>query len=216
MGFETYDNNRYIRIKQLIDQHEKVDYEDFKAIKYDHQYPDPLHYSWMNIDSLFIMSPQKYPKVAPILEQIQALDRRASADSYGAGAYAIVYQKLTKYFQKLPEPKVFPPDILYKALSEAQKHMVDFFGSTQVQLGTYQKLVRGDKEFPIFGLPDVVTSMKAVPYKDGKTKVTHGESYIELVKFTTEGVEVETEGAEVDAGGARGHTLEHDESLQQE
>ena len=146
----------------------------------------------MNIDSLFMMSPQKYPKVAPILEQIQAWDRRASADSYGAGAYAIVYQKLTKYFQKLPEPKVFPPDILYKALSEAQKHMVDFFGSTQVQLGTYQKLVRGDKEFPIFGLPDVVTSMKAVPYKDGKTKVTHGESYIELVKFTPEGVEVES------------------------
>jgi hypothetical protein len=30
------------------------------------------------------------------------------------------------------------------------------------------------------------------------------------------GGEVDTEGAEVDAGGARGHTLEHDESLQQE
>jgi len=32
----------------------------------------------------------------------------------------------------------------------------------------------------------------------------------------TEGAEVDTEGAEVDAGSARGHTLEHDESLQQE
>jgi acyl-homoserine-lactone acylase len=192
MGFETYDNNRSVRIKQLIDQHKRVSYEDFKTIKYDHQFPDPFHYSWMNIDSLFMMSPQKYPKVAPILEQIQAWDRRASADSYGAGAYAVLYQKLRKYYQKLPEPKVFPKDLLEKALSDAQKHMLDYFGSTKVKLGTFQKLVRGDKELPIYGLPDVITSMNAVPHKEGKTKVTHGESYIELVKFTPEGVEVES------------------------
>ena len=42
--------------------------------------------------------------------------------------------------------------------------------------------------------------------------VTGGEDEAGVVT----GVEVETEGAEVDAGGARGHTLEHDESLQQE
>lgn len=192
MGFETYDNNRSIRIKQLIDKKQMLDYEDFKEIKYDHQFPVPFHYSWMNIDSLFVMSPYDYPKVAPILNQIQAWDRRASADSYGAGAYGILYLKLRKYYQKMLEPKVFTKKILYKALLDADKHMMKHFGSTEVKLGTFQKLVRGDKELPIFGLPDVITSMGSTSYKDGKTKVVSGESYIELVKFTPDGVEIES------------------------
>ena len=34
--------------------------------------------------------------------------------------------------------------------------------------------------------------MSSVPHKDGKVKVTAGESYIELVKFTPEGPEIES------------------------
>ena len=41
-----------------------------------------------------------------------------------------------------------------------------------------------NKEIPIFGLRDVLTAMASVPYKKGLSKVTAGESYIELVKFT--------------------------------
>ncbi|MBL6665777.1 MAG: penicillin acylase family protein [Flavobacteriaceae bacterium] len=192
MGFETYDNNRSKRIKQLIDEHKTVDYNDFKTIKYDHQLPKPFHYSWMNIDSLFMMTPENYPKVRSVLEQIQNWDRVASADSYGAGAYGILYFKLAKYYKKLPQPKVFTKSILYKALIEAQEHMIEYFGQTQVKLGSFQKLVRGDKELPVFGLPDVITAMGSVPYKDGKTKVVKGESYIELVKFTPQGVDIES------------------------
>mgnify|MGYP001310552800 FL=1 len=192
MGFETYDNNRSKRIKQLIDEHKTVDYNDFKTIKYDHQFPKPFHYSWMNIDSLFMMTPENYPKVRSVLEQIQNWDRVASADSYGAGAYGILYFKLAKYYKKLPQPKVFTKSILYKALIEAQEHMIEYFGQTQVKLGSFQKLVRGDKELPVFGLPDVITAMGSVPYKDGKTKVVKGESYIELVKFTPQGVDIES------------------------
>jgi acyl-homoserine-lactone acylase len=192
MGFEAYDNNRSTRLKQLIDAHQTVDYEDFKRIKYDHQYPDPFHFSWMNIDALFEMSPQDYPDVKSILEQIQSWDRRAAADSYGAGAFGILYQKLRKYYKKLPEPKVFTKEILHKALEETKTHMLTYFGTTEVMLGEFQKLVRGTKELPIFGLPDVITSMGATPYKDGKTRVVSGESYIQLVRFTASGVEIES------------------------
>ncbi|MDB9941869.1 penicillin acylase family protein, partial [Flavobacteriaceae bacterium] len=66
------------------------------------------------------------------------------------------------------------------------------FGTINVSLGDYQKLVRGDKELPVFGINDVVTAMSSVPHKDGKVKVTAGESYIELVKFTPEGPEIES------------------------
>ena len=48
------------------------------------------------------------------------------------------------------------------------------------------------KRLPIFGLPDVITAMAARPYKDGKVKVVSGESYIELVRFTASGPEIES------------------------
>ena len=177
---------------QAYDEYKKVDYNDFKKIKYDHQFPKPFHYSWMNIDSLFMMSPEKYPKTRAILEQIQGWDRSTSADSYGAGAYGILCFKLRKYYKKLPEPKIFTKSILYKGLEETQEHMIEHFGQIQVKLGTFQKLVRGEKELAVFGLPDVVTAMGAIPHKEGKTKVVKGESYIELVKFTPQGVDIES------------------------
>ena len=70
--------------------------------------------------------------------------------------------------------------------------MMKHFGKLNVQLGEYQKLVRGNKELPSFGLPDVVTAMHSRSYRNGKVKVVAGESYIELVKFSKSGVEIES------------------------
>ena len=192
MGFELYDNNRSTRLKELIDQYDKLDYSEFKKIKFDKQFPNPFNYSWMDIDSLFLMNPPDYPKIEPILKSIQSWDRIASAESYGAGAYGVLYSKLRKYYNNLPDPKIFTTSVLEKALTESLKHIIKYFGSNEVKLGSFQKLVRGDKELPIFGLPDVISSMGTAPYKEGMRKVVSGESYIELVKFTDEGVEIES------------------------
>ena len=192
MGFETYDNNRSTRLKLLIDQNKKIDYDKFKEIKYDNTLPTPLAYSWMNVNALFDIDPNKYPDISDILIEIQNWDRKADVNSYGAGAYAILYFKLGKYYRQLPEPKIFPKSHLINALRDTKKHMIKFFGTEKVKLGDFQKLVRGNKEIPIFGLRDVLTAMASVPYKKGLSRVTAGESYIELVKFTNEGPEIES------------------------
>ena len=81
---------------------------------------------------------------------------------------------------------------MIKALRATKAYLLKHFNSTEIQLGSYQKLVRGLKEIPIFGLPDVITAMAARPYKDGRVKVVSGESYIELVKFTKNGPDIES------------------------
>ena len=43
MGFENYDNNRSTRLKKLIEQYDKIDYECFKKIKYDNKYPNHIN-----------------------------------------------------------------------------------------------------------------------------------------------------------------------------
>lgn len=191
-NFETYHNNRSTRLRNLIEAEDKISYTDFKRIKYDNQLPKPFVYSWMNINYLEKMNAEQFPEIRDLILRVQNWDRKATASSVGAGTYLMLYHKLRPYYYQLPEPKIIPTAILVKAFKEVKAHMLKHFGSTEVALGDYQKLVRGKKELPVFGMNDVVTAMSSVPYKDGKVKVVAGESYIELVKFTPEGPEIES------------------------
>jgi acyl-homoserine-lactone acylase len=184
INFETYDNNRSIRLLKLLEEEERIDYKRFKRIKYDHQLPTPLQYNYMDLNPLFHMKVANYPEVSTLLTDIQNWDRITNPTSYGAGAYASLYYQLTPFYYQLGKDRVFTKEALYEALKITKAHLKTYFNAERIQLGEFQKLVRGDKELPIFGLPDVVTAMRGQPYKDGKIKITHGESYIGLVRFT--------------------------------
>ncbi|MDB4851507.1 acylase [Flavobacteriaceae bacterium] len=184
MNFETYDNNRSTRLLKLLEEEERIDYKRFKRIKYDHQLPTPLQYNYMDLNPLFDMRAADYPEVGTLLTDIQNWDRITNPTSYGAGAYASLYYQLTPFYYQLGKDRVFTKEALYEALKITKDHLKTYFNAERIQLGEFQKLVRGNKELPIYGLPDVVTAMKGQPYKDGKIKITHGESYIGLVRFT--------------------------------
>ena len=184
INFETYDNNRSTRLLQLLEEEERIDYKRFKRIKYDHQLPTPLQYNYMDLNPLFDMKVADYPEVSTLLTDIQNWDRITNPTSYGAGAYASLYYQLTPFYYQLGKDRVFTKEALYEALKITKAHLKTYFNTERIQLGEFQKLVRGNKELPIFGLPDVVTAMRGQPYKDGKIKITHGESYIGLVRFT--------------------------------
>ena len=184
INFETYDNNRSIRLLQLLEEEERIDYKRFKRIKYDHQLPTPLQYNYMDLNPLFDMKVADYPEVSTLLNDIQNWDRITTPTSYGAGAYASLYYQLTPFYYQLGKDRIFTKKALYEALKITKDHLKTYFNAERIQLGEFQKLVRGNKELPIYGLPDVVTAMRGQPYKDGKIKITHGESYIGLVRFT--------------------------------
>ncbi|MDC3344678.1 acylase [Flavobacteriaceae bacterium] len=184
INFETYDNNRSTRLLQLLEEEERIDYNRFKRIKYDHQLPTPLQYNYMDLNPLFDMKAANYPEVSTLLTDIQNWDRITNPTSYGAGAYASLYYQLTPFYYQLGKDRIFTKEALYKALKITKDHLKTYFNAERIQLGEFQKLVRGNKELPIYGLPDVVTAMRGQPYKDGKIKITHGESYIGLVRFT--------------------------------
>ncbi len=183
MNFENYNNNRSTRLFNLLSEKDTLTYEDFKRVKYDHSLPTPLNYNFVDFNAIFEMNPDNYPDVADILINIQNWDRVASADSYGAGAFAVLYYSLGKYYSKLGPSKVFNKLLIYTCLKDAKKHLLKHFRTTSIRLGDFQKLVRGDKELPIFGLPDVVTAMRGSAQKNGTIKINHGESYIALIRF---------------------------------
>ena len=193
MGFETFDNNRSTRIFELVESYESIDYEDFKKIKYDNKFPIPFNYNFMDVNNIMEMKPNDYPEIADLIKQIQNWDRSTDIGSTGAGAYAMFYYTLAdKYFYKSYYDRNFSKSLIADCLVDVKKRMKKYFDSTTIKLGDFQKLVRGDKEMPIFGMPDVITAMNASNYKEGKVQVTHGESYIQLVKFSSKGTEIES------------------------
>ena len=192
MGYELYDNNRSTRLLELIESYEKIDYETFKKIKNDRTFPTPMNYNYVDINNVFKMNPENYSEVSELLKSIQNWDRKADADSFGAGTFGMMYYNLSKNYKKAVKGKLVSKEILYECLKNVKIDMIKNFGTTKIKLGDFQKLVRGNKEIPIFGLPDVITAMRGVKHENGKIKISHGESYVGLVRFTENGPEYES------------------------
>ena len=189
MGYETYDNNRSTRLIELIESYDKVSYDDFKDIKYDNSFPSKFNYNFMDISIIETLKLQAENDLFELLDIIQKWDRKTDIDSQGAGIYGVLYYQLVRNYRNEIQKnnKTVSKEILLSALADTKAYIINNFGSIRIILGDFQKLVRGDKELPIWGLPDVITAMSSRPYKDGKHKVTQGESYIGLVRFNENG-----------------------------
>jgi acyl-homoserine-lactone acylase len=189
MGYETYDNNRSTRLIELIESYDQVSYEDFKDIKYDNSFPSKFNYNFMDISIIETLKLEAESDSFELLDIIQKWDRKTDIDSQGGGVFGVLYYQLVWNYRDeiLKNNKTVSRETLLSALKDVKGYLIDNFGSINITLGDFQKLVRGDKEIPIWGLPDVITAMSSRPYKDGKHKVTQGESYIGLVRFNENG-----------------------------
>ena len=189
MGYETYDNNRSTRLIELIESYDKVSYEDFKDIKYDNSFPSKFNYNFMDISIIETLKLEAENDSFELLDIIQKWNRKTDIDSQGGGVFGVLYYQLVWNYRDeiLKNNKTVSRVTLLSALKDVKGYLIDNFGSINITLGDFQKLVRGDKEIPIWGLPDVITAMSSRPYKDGKHKVTQGESYIGLVRFNENG-----------------------------
>jgi acyl-homoserine-lactone acylase len=179
MGYETFDNNRSARFMELMQDTGKLDYETFKRFKYDGQLPKKLHYP-IDVNPFFSLKAADYPDVSDFIETLQQWDRRTGTESKGAAIFLGVYTYLKN--NNGAKNQLSSDDcaaILRLVKADFQTH----FGRTDISLGDYQKLVRGTRELPVWGLPDVITAIHSVAHQGGKLKAQAGESYIELVRF---------------------------------
>jgi acyl-homoserine-lactone acylase len=191
MGYETLENNRSMRFDELIKPLNKVSYEDFKRIKFDRQFPSSFYYP-SKIDTVFLLNSTEFPDIADIIMQLNNWNKNSDAESIGAGTFFFVQAAANKNKALYLQNKSISKTLAAQLLREAKQTMLKDFGKTNIALGEVQKLVRGAKEIPLPGLPDVLAPMYSVPYKDGKWKGNQGDAYIELVRFTKDGPQIES------------------------
>lgn len=188
-----HENNRSIRFQELTGELDKVTWEDFKRIKYDDRYPDDIYiYFIENVSDIFGLDPEKYPDLAEQIALINAWDRRGTIESEGAGYFVSFYYNLVHEIDKNDEVyirKSYSEEFFAEVMRKTKKKLQKKFGTWKPPLGEVQRLVRGEEDLPLSGMPDVLRAMYTKPWKGGKRKGWLGDSYIQLIRFSESGVE---------------------------
>ncbi|MCY7293694.1 MAG: penicillin acylase family protein, partial [Ferruginibacter sp.] len=185
-GWETYHLNRSVRFLELFPQNEKLSYDKFKAIKFDKQLPSQLQYRY-NLDSMFLLNENNYPEYANTITTLKNWDKKGNIESKGAAVFLLTYEYLKKKLAGVPARKITKQEAV-----ETFKYVLDYlkknFATTEVTLGDLQKLVRGHKEYPLGGFPDVLSPQWTEPMKSGRLKSIGGDGLIMFVRFAKEGL----------------------------
>ncbi|MEQ8626917.1 penicillin acylase family protein [Ekhidna sp.] len=188
MGYRAFDNNRSYRFMELIDQHDQLSWSDFLDIKYDATLPDSLVY-WIDLNPVFDLDPALADSASQVLEIIQSWNKNADVDAMGAAHLNILYKGLARISDKIDVNNI-STEQYYKAVDYVRRYLIRYFGKIEVTLGEYQKLVRGNDEYPIGGLPDVIAAMHSDYMGEGKVRAKTGESYIMMVRYPKEGLPI--------------------------
>jgi len=191
MGYETLENNRSKRFEEMLKPLNKVNYEDFKRIKFSRQFPSNFYFPY-TIDTLFMLDESKYTDIADLISNLKSWDKIANAESIGAGTFFMVTHTVYDNRAIYLKQKTITHNQAVEILRAAKTKMLTNFNRTNLQLGDIQKLVRGNMVLPLPGLPDVLAPMYSIPYKDGMYKGNQGDAYIELVRFTKDGPIIES------------------------
>jgi acyl-homoserine-lactone acylase len=179
MGYPLKDNNRSMRFVERVSAYHKVSYADFKSMKYDGQYPSKFHFP-IDINAIWEMDSKQFPEIEAEIELLQNWDRKSNIENVGAGFFSVLIYKINEHYHG---KGVVTGPVAAKLIAETKAHLLKHFGKTNVPLGETQKLVRGEKEIALPGLPDVLAAMYTSPYKDGKRKGFAGESFIQLIRY---------------------------------
>ena len=121
-----------------------------------------------------------------LIRNFKSWDRKASADSKGAGAFLLMYYYLAEKL-KGEAPRQITRLEAIGTYQYVHDYMMKHFGKTDLTLGDIQKLVRGDEAKPAWGFPDVLTPSFSEPWTNGMRKVTGGDAYICFVRYPKDG-----------------------------
>jgi len=196
MGYLTDDNNRSLRYHALIAEYEKLTWENFKTIKYDLSFGNPTHNNFLvGIEKLLSLDPNKYPDLEEEIKMVNAWDRETNIKSEAASLVVLAIKNLVNELievGKLPGVTILEEAEVVAAMRFAKKHLLKHFKTIHVQLGDIQRHIRGDVSLPIAGGPDILAAVHTEFHDKGILKASAGDSYIELVRYGKDGIEIET------------------------
>ena len=198
VGLQLFTYNRNERFSRLLNEHQgKFSWQDFQRIKYDKRYDSSGRYM-RNFNALYNLNEEKYPDLKDAILKIKSWNLSGDANDKNAGLAMLTNKfmvgklKLPYAFLMIKEKPLSETEVV-SALKEAKKYLLDKFKTIDVELGQVQRLSRGDLNYPISGLSEVPRAVDTKYDKEkGFYKATAGDGYMQMIKFSKEGVEIES------------------------
>ena len=182
MGVETHMTNRALRIKALFGADEAISFEELRAYKYDNSYA-PASVTGDTIRRLLAMQFEPGSNLAKGQEILATWNHTSDADNRSA-ALAVLTGHPFVMANMRREPM---PDLL-KSYSDTIALLTKHFGRLDPEWGEVNRLVRGDKNWPLSGAPDVLRAVYGVFDKEKAfLRDVAGDSYIMFVSWAPDG-----------------------------
>ncbi|MES2800695.1 MAG: penicillin acylase family protein [Bacteroidota bacterium] len=195
-GWQERPLNRSQRLSMLMDTVDVFTWETFKRIKLDKKYPNKVIYL-CDVDKFKQIDLVKNPDLKDAVELLSSAPVSGEINDSVAALSQFAFLNLQKNIENraeyIPYEVELSMDIYVDCLRRAKAHMLKHFGAIKIPLGTVQRLRKGDKDLPMFGLPDVLTPIYSkVDEKDGTLVPLGGETYCLLLKIGAKGMEMES------------------------
>lgn len=192
MGFKIYDNNRSVQFQNLVNDYGKIDWEEFKAIKWDQQLPRN-HVFVESMQNAFTLNPNKYPDIKDAIGVMGRWDYSLESDNKQA---AFVYATAQKIMRKTGrrsaavEQGLFVADSVWVwAIRKTKDEFMRHFGKLEMPFAEVQTFTRAGKTIGMGGISDVLAAAASEwNAEEGTMTCKGGDTYVQLVKFSKEGL----------------------------
>lgn len=200
IGVQKFDFNRNELLGNFLRNYkeEKFTYHFFKEIKYNKEYIKNGSYG-KNFSILYQLNEKKYPNISQSIQFIKNWNYEATFQAKESG-FALVMHHFITQSNKLPfaflmiKNTPIEEKLAVNIIEQTQQFMQKKYGTIQKPLHEIQFLARGNKKYPIEGMPEM---LRAVYTKYDKKQnifvMKAGDGFHQFVKFSKEnGVEIES------------------------
>lgn len=186
------DNNRAERFLEQIGQKPKLSLQDLEKIKFDVTLSRNGKFA-ASLEKLFNLDARKYPDLAEPIEIIRTWNRKAEIHEAAPTLVGLIIKKVFEKHHCSDDCFVSGVEVSEEEYVEALRSTCDtlkaHFGTAKVEWGQVQRSIRGNKNMPARGFPDVLSP--TYPEKEPGSftyKVKHGDTYTMFAEFDKNGV----------------------------
>jgi acyl-homoserine-lactone acylase len=192
MNYRTGDNNRSGRFMELIDEKEKVNFDDLKRIKFDNQYPKNGKFL-ESVNIINTVDVAKYPDLKDMILEMRNWNKIADSESVAATYFLLsigyIFEKNHYSDEHFLDGFTLTEAEFIESVQSAKSHLMKYFKTLRVPLKQIQVIKRGDEEYAMPGFPDALAANYGMKRKsDGKYEGFVGDTYTMIVEYDKNGI----------------------------
>lgn len=187
------DNNRAQRFTELISAKNKFSMKDIHDLKFDVTFSHKGTFA-NSVRPLFTLDENKYPDLKEAIGILKTWNRQAEINEHAPTLFGLCLKTIFDKYHYSDAHFVWGFDVKeeewVETLRAARDTLIANFGTAKVEWGKVNRIIRGNKDMPLRGFPDVLSPSYPERLKDRLAfKVTHGDTYTMFASFNKNGLQ---------------------------